>query len=100
MGDVEPHEAGLASGTVNTSFMMGGALGLAVLVAVSTGVTENSDAQPLEALTHGFQVAFAIGAVFAAVAAAVGGAFLRPRPMQPPPEASDEAGESELALAV
>ena len=36
MGDVEPHEAGLASGVVNTSFMMGGALGLAVLVAVSS----------------------------------------------------------------
>ena len=32
MGDVEPHESGLASGLVNTSFMMGGALGLAVLV--------------------------------------------------------------------
>ena len=36
MGDVEPHEAGLASGVVNTSFMMGGALGLAVLVSLST----------------------------------------------------------------
>ena len=35
MGDVEPHEAGLASGLVNTSFMMGGALGLAALVALS-----------------------------------------------------------------
>ena len=39
MGDVEPHEAGLASGVVNTSFMMGGALGLAVLVAVSESRT-------------------------------------------------------------
>ena len=36
MGDVEPHEAGLASGVVNTSFMMGGALGLAVLVSLSS----------------------------------------------------------------
>ena len=36
-GDVEPHETGLASGVVNTAFMMGGALGLAVLVAVSDG---------------------------------------------------------------
>ena len=67
MGDVEPHEAGLASGVVNTSFMMGGALGLAVLVAVSswrTGV--QPDPSSLEALNGGFQVAFAVGAVFAA----------------------------------
>ena len=35
MGDVEPQESGLASGVVNTSFMMGGALGLAVLVSVA-----------------------------------------------------------------
>src|SRR5919106_2456721 len=41
MGDVEPHEAGLASGVVNTSFMMGGALGLAVLVAVSSARTSS-----------------------------------------------------------
>ena len=41
MGDVEPHEAGLASGVVNTSFMMGGALGLAVLVSISTARTES-----------------------------------------------------------
>lgn len=67
MGDVEPHESGLASGLVNTSFMMGGALGLAVLVAVSDA--------------GGFSAAFATGAVFAAVAALVGGALLRPRPM-------------------
>ena len=86
MGDVEPHEAGLASGTVNTSFMMGGALGLAVLVAGSRPVShEASSAQQIEALNDGFQVAFAIGAVFAALAAArFGGIFLRPRPMQAP----------------
>ena len=39
MGDVEPTEAGLASGIVNTAFMMGGALGLAVLVSVADSRT-------------------------------------------------------------
>src|SRR6476619_8210134 len=57
MGDVEPHEAGLASGVVNTSFMMGGALGLAVLVSLSTWRTDSlaeSGSAPLEALNGGF----------------------------------------------
>jgi EmrB/QacA subfamily drug resistance transporter len=96
MGDVEPQEAGLASGTVNTSFMMGGALGLAILVAVSTGVTEGSSAAPATALNDGFQVAFAIGAVFAALAAVVGGVLLRPRPMQAP---TDDVSDGELVVA-
>ena len=69
MGDVEPHESGLASGVVNTSFMMGGALGLAVLVAPLRSRTASLAAGGLvglEALNGGFQVAFAVGAVFAA----------------------------------
>ena len=66
MGDVEPHESGLASGVVNTSFMMGGALGLAVLVAVSDSRTTSlaaDGADPVEALDGGLQVAFAVGAM-------------------------------------
>jgi MFS family permease len=92
MGDVEPHEAGLASGVVNTSFMMGGALGLAILVAVSSWWTGGQpDPTSLESLHGGFQVAFAVGAVFAAAAAAIGGAYLRPKPMVvPDAEAVDE----------
>src|SRR5450755_5172778 len=35
MSDVDPSESGLASGVVNTSFMMGGALGLAILASVA-----------------------------------------------------------------
>ncbi len=84
MGDVEPHESGLASGVVNTSFMMGGALGLAVLVSLSSWRTSSlvaDGAGSLEALNGGFQLAFAAGAVFAGLAAVIGGVFLRPRPM-------------------
>jgi EmrB/QacA subfamily drug resistance transporter len=91
MGDVEPHEAGLASGVVNTSFMMGGALGLAILVAVSSWWTRaQDDPSSLEALNGGFQVAFAVGAVFAAAAAVIGGAYLRPKPMGMPDVDADE----------
>lgn len=84
MGDVEPHESGLASGVVNTSFMMGGALGLAVLVSISTARTESllaDGAGEVVALNGGYQVAFGVGAACALLAAVVGGAFLRPRPM-------------------
>lgn len=89
MGDVEPHEAGLASGVVNTSFMMGGALGLAALVSLSTWRTDAltaSGSAPLEALNGGFQVAFAAGAAAAAGAALAGGLLLRPKPMAMPEE--------------
>jgi predicted MFS family arabinose efflux permease len=98
MGDVEPHEAGLASGVVNTSFMMGGALGLALLVALSDWRHADlaaGGAPPLEALNGGYQLAFAAGAVMAAAAAIVGGTLLRPRPMQVP----EPEGEAELASA-
>ena len=40
MSDVQPTEAGLASGIVNTAFMMGGALGLAVLASLAASRTE------------------------------------------------------------
>ena len=39
MSDVAPEESGLASGIVNTSFMMGGALGLAMLASVAASRT-------------------------------------------------------------
>jgi MFS family permease len=71
MSDVDPSESGLASGVVNTSFMMGGALGLAVLASLAAGRTEQlaSMVSPAQALTGGYQLAFAAGAAFAALAA-------------------------------
>lgn len=80
MSDVSPAESGLASGVVNTSFMMGGALGLAVLASLAaarTGALAAAGAAPAAALNGGYQAAFLVGAVFAAVAGLLGLVFLR-----------------------
>jgi EmrB/QacA subfamily drug resistance transporter len=80
MSDVEPSEAGLASGVVNTAFMMGGALGLAVLASLAASRTDTlleAGDDPLVALNGGYQLAFVVGAVFALAAAVIGGVLLR-----------------------
>jgi MFS family permease len=80
MNDVAPTEAGLASGIVNTAFMMGGALGLAVLASVAERRTESLRASgdgPIAALNGGYHVAFLVGAAFALAAGLLGGALLR-----------------------
>jgi len=80
MQDVAPEESGLASGLVNTAFMMGGAVGLAVLASVAASRTDSltaSGSSHLGALVGGYHLAFVLGAIFAVLAAAVGYAFLR-----------------------
>jgi EmrB/QacA subfamily drug resistance transporter len=80
MSDVAPEEAGLASGLVNTSFMMGGALGLAVLASLAASRTDSLRAGGdglLPSLVGGYHIAFLVGAVFAAGAAAIGVALFR-----------------------
>jgi EmrB/QacA subfamily drug resistance transporter len=82
MSDVSPKDSGLASGVVNTSFMMGGALGLAVLASLADARTSSllaSGASEPAALNTGYHIAFAVGAVFAVAAALIGGGFIRTR---------------------
>jgi EmrB/QacA subfamily drug resistance transporter len=80
MSDVDAADSGLASGIVNTSFMMGGAVGLAVLAslaAMRTGQLMEAGEVHKVALNEGYQLAFILGALFAVVAAVLSAVFLR-----------------------
>jgi EmrB/QacA subfamily drug resistance transporter len=94
MSDVAPQESGLASGVVNTAFMMGGALGLAILASLAASRTDSllgyGDGS-LAALNGGYHVAFLVGALFAVAAAVLGTVLLRASATTAPTDAESAA---------
>ncbi|GAB3939713.1 MFS transporter [Kribbella albertanoniae] len=77
MADVQPEDAGLASGLIGTMGEVGAALGLAVLATLAATNTTGSS-NPLQALTNGYHFAFAVAAAILAVSVLIAYFVMRP----------------------
>ena len=74
VSNTRKEQTGLASGLVNTSYQIGSALGLAIVVALATSQTEileNIGLPSIEVLNHGFHLAFIAGGIISTIAAII-----------------------------
>ena len=89
LAGVQPAEAGLASGLINTSQQIGGALGIAILSTIATTRTSDKVAAGTAlhpALVAGFTLAFMVGVGIAAVGILAGLLLIRREELQQVPE--------------
>ena len=94
LAGVQPSEAGLASGLINTSQQVGGALGIAALSAIATSTTSSDvagGAAQAYALTDGFQAAFVVAAGAALAGLLIATVLLRRRDLAQTPVAAQPA---------
>jgi EmrB/QacA subfamily drug resistance transporter len=98
----KPEEAGLASGLINTSQQIGGALGLAILASIANsrtqGVLAGGERNPAVALTEGFQTAFLVAAGFAILGAILAAVMISSRDSREQVEAA-RRGEAAVPAA-
>jgi EmrB/QacA subfamily drug resistance transporter len=96
----KPDEAGLASGLINSSQQVGGALGLAILASIANSTTSDllkTGTQPIVALNEGFQDAFLIGACFAVAGAILTQLLISSRDSREHAVAAQSAGAEPVA---
>jgi MFS family permease len=103
MSSVDERDSGLASGLVNTSVQVGGAVGLAILATLATDRTEGlvTDGEPVaEALNSGYHFAYLVGAGLVLAAIVIAVTVLRARLPEVAPEPVPELAPAGVAEPV